>query len=78
MAHQLRLVVQMRKELIELGLNALAHATEHQRDQGWQGQLALASEGVRMIGMGRVQEEFGRVQARGKIGKKTEKSHVDQ
>jgi len=40
-------------------------ATEHQRDQGWQGQLALAREGVGMIGMGCVQEKFSRTQARG-------------
>lgn len=69
-AHQLSLVVQMRKKLIEFGLNALAHTAEHQRDQGRQGQLALAREGAGMIGMGRVQEKFARAQARGKIAKK--------
>ena len=53
-------------------------ATEHQRDQGWQGQLALAREGVGMIGMGRVQEKFGRTQARGKIAKKRVEGHVGQ
>ena len=51
---------------------------KHQRDQGCQGQLALAREGRGMIRMGRVQEKFGRAQARGKIGKKKEKGHVDQ
>ena len=34
------------------------------------GEPALAREGVGMIGMGRVQEKFGRAQARGKINKK--------
>ena len=77
-AHQLRLVVQMRKELIEFGLNTLAHTAEHQRDQGWQGQLALAGEGVGMFGVGGVQEKFGRAYARGKIDKKREKGHVGQ
>ena len=77
-AHQLRLVVQLRKELIEFGLNTLAHTAEHQRDQGWQGQLALAGEGVGMFGVGGVQEKFGRAYARGKIDKKREKGHVGQ
>jgi len=66
-ARQLSLVAQMGKELIEFGLNTLAHATEQQRNQGGQGQLALASEGTGVIGMGCVQEKFGRAQARGKI-----------
>ena len=72
-AHQLRLVVQMRKEPIEFGLNTLAHAAEHQRNHGWQGQLALAGEGAGTIGVGRVQEKFGRAYARGKIDKKRER-----
>jgi hypothetical protein len=50
----------------------------HQRDQGWQGQLALAGEGVGMFGVGGVQEKFGRAYARGKIDKKREKGHVGQ
>ena len=77
-AHQLRLVVQLRKELIEFGLNTLAHTAEHQRDQGWQGQLALAGEGVGMIGMSGVQKKFGRTQARGKIAEKRVEGHVGQ
>ena len=51
---------------------------KHQRDQGWQGQLALAREGRGMIGMGRVQEKFGRAQARGKIDKKRVEGHAGQ
>ena len=51
---------------------------KHQRDHGWQGQLALAREGVRMIGMGRAQEKFGRAQVRGKIGKKRVEGHAGQ
>ena len=39
----------------------------------WQRQLALAREGRGVIGMGRVQEKFGRAQVRSKIGKKREK-----
>jgi len=78
LAHQLRVVVQVGKELIEFGLNTLAHATEHQRHQGWQGQLALACEGRWVIGIGRVQEKFGRAQARGKIAKKRVEGHVGQ
>jgi hypothetical protein len=50
-----------------------AHTAEHQRDQGWQGQLALAGEGVGMFGVGRVQEKFGRTYARGKIDKERER-----
>ena len=65
-ARQLSLVAQMGKELIEFGLNTLAHATEQQRNQGGQGQLALASEGTGVIGMGCVQEKFARAQARDK------------
>jgi hypothetical protein len=68
----------MRKELTEFRLNTLAHTAQHQRDQGWQGQLALEREGAGMIGMGRVQEKFGKANARGKIDKKREKGHVGQ
>jgi hypothetical protein len=78
LAHQLRLVVQMGKELIEFGLNAFAHAAEQQRDQGWQWQFSLACEGSGMIGMGRIQEKFGRAQTSGKIDKKRVDGHVDQ
>ena len=42
------------------------------------GEPALAREGVGMIGMGRVQEKFGRTQALGKIAKKRVEGHVGQ
>ena len=78
LARQLRLFVQMGKVFIEFGLHALAHATEHQRHQSWQGQLALASEGTGVIGTGCVQEKFSRTQACGKIAKKRVEGHVGQ
>ena len=68
----------MGKELIEFGLNTLAHATEQRRNQGGQGELALASEGTGVIGMGCVQEKFGKAQARGKIAKKRVERRVGQ
>ena len=68
----------MRKELVKLGLDALAHAAEQQRDQGWQGQLALARERSGMIGMDRQLTKLGRLQVRGKVGKKRVKGHARQ
>ena len=67
LAHQLSSLAQMCKELIEFALNAFSHATEHQCYQGRQWQFSLTREGRGMIGMGRVQEKFGRAQTRGKI-----------
>ena len=60
----------MRKELVKLGLDALAHAAEQQRDQCRQGQLALARERSGMIGMDRQLTKLGGLQVRGKVEKK--------
>ena len=40
LAQQLRLLLQASEELVQFGLDALAHAGEHQRDQCRQGQFA--------------------------------------
>ena len=69
-------IFQMNKELIQVGLSAFTYAADQQRDQGWQGQLAR--KGSRMIGVDRVQEEFGRTQTLGKIDKKRVEGDVDQ
>ena len=50
----------------------------HQRDQGWQGQLALARGGSGMVRMGRIQEEFGRAKTRGKVGEESVEKHAVQ
>ncbi len=57
-AHQLGLLVKVGEEFVEFGLDALAHAAEHDRDQRGQRQLALAREGARMFGMARQFEEL--------------------
>lgn len=78
LAYQLGPAVQMGKELIKFRLNALAHATEHQRHQSWQGQFALTREGAGVIGMGRMREKFVGAQACVKLAKKRGEGHVDQ
>ena len=47
LVYQLRLLVQMRKELVQLGLDTHAHTAEQRSDQGWRGQLALPRESSR-------------------------------
>ena len=73
LTHQLRLLAQMRKELVQLGLDALAHAAEQDRDQSWQGQLALARECSGTIAVDRRLTELSRLQMRCKVYKKAVK-----
>ena len=62
LAHRLGLLAQMGEEQIELGLNALAHAREHEGNQRGERQLAAARKGARMIGVPRQVVELRGVQ----------------
>jgi len=64
--HQLSLLAQMSKELIQFSLDALAHAAEQQRDHCWQRQLAKPRKRAGMVAMDRRQSKFSRLQMRGK------------
>lgn len=58
--HQLGLLFEVCEKFVEFGLDALAHAAEHDSDQRGQGQLTLAHEGVASAGMaGQVAELSG-------------------
>jgi hypothetical protein len=77
LAHQLRSVFQVGKELVEFALMFLRMPLSISATR-WQRQFALAGESGWMIEMGCVHEKFGRAQMRRKIDKKRVKRHVGQ
>ena len=66
---QLSLLLQVRKELVQFGLNALAQAGQQDRYQRRQRQLPAPREGVGMLGITGLLVEFSGLQVNGKIGK---------
>ena len=66
--YELSLLLQMGEEFVEFGLNALAHAAEHDGDQRGQGQFAPAHEGVARIGVAGHVAKLRGVQEAGKRG----------
>lgn len=66
--HELSLFLKVGEEFVELGLDTLAHAAEHDGDQRRQRQLASANEGVASVGVAGQVAKLWRVQEQGKRG----------
>ncbi|CAD6561245.1 hypothetical protein LMG28727_07371 [Paraburkholderia kirstenboschensis] len=71
LAQQLGLLLQMGEELVQFGLDALAHAREHQGDQCRQGQFATTSERRGMLGIASKVTKLFSLSICGEIGKQS-------
>jgi hypothetical protein len=75
LAQQLCLLLQMGEELVQFGLDALAHAGEHQCDQCRQGQFATTLERRGMLGIASKVTKLLSLNMGGEIGKQSGKRH---
>ena len=66
---QLNLLLQISKELVQLGLNALAQAGKQERYKRRQRQVSSPRECLGMLGMTGLLMEFSGLQVNGKNGK---------
>ena len=73
-AQQLCLLLQMSEELVQFGLDALAHAGEHQCDQCRQGQFATTLKRGGMLGIASKLTKLVSLYMGGEIGKQSGKS----
>ena len=75
LAQQLCLLLQMSEELVQFGLDALAHAGEHQCDQCRQGQFATTLKRGGMLGIASKLTKLVSLYMGGEIGKQSGKRH---
>jgi len=75
LAQQLCLLLQVSEELVQFGLDALAHAGEHQRDQCRQGQFATTLKRRGMLGIASKLTKPVSLHMRCDIGKQSGKRH---
>ncbi|MES2739943.1 MAG: hypothetical protein V4754_03185 [Pseudomonadota bacterium] len=62
------MIFQVGKKFVKFGLNAFAHAAEHDGDERGQGQFAPAHEGVAGVGVASQVAKLRGVQEGGKSG----------
>ncbi|OXC74879.1 hypothetical protein BSU04_29915 [Caballeronia sordidicola] len=75
LAEQLCLLLQMGEELVQFGLDALAHAGEHQCNQCRQGQFATTLERRGMLGIAGKLTKLLSLNMGGEVGKQSGKRH---